>query len=957
MRLIRRFIIVSVIFAAFSYLIFSAFKEVRDKTLIEFNSRQFSLAKQTSRGIECFFNYYQRELLFLSKIKSVSELDDQGKNLLSGFYASHSDQIDAVSFSDAFGKEVYSFPQGIFSVDKDSSDQYRLKEVTKRQKPLISNVITTIKGSRGIAYHVPVMSGDDYMGALSIVIPLDKIAKLFVENIRTEETGYAWMMNEDGIELFNQVSGNTGRSVREIYQKSPSVLKLIESALVNPEGTSYCTLVKDSGNREELSEIYSCYYRINLGNTFWAIIIFTPEKEVFGTLTIFRNRLFILFFLIIIVIIAYTYFSFRANSIHEEEKKKNAVENILIESEKRLRTMFELSPAGITLIDEKGTIIEVNASFCEILGYSREELLSRNIRMFYPPDKENEIERNIAEILSGKTIKHEVAIFRKDNTACTIELSETMILLPDGKTGILSVSDDVTERINSQEKMFTLSRALESIGECVSITDFDNKILFVNNAFCNTYGYSQDELIGKNIDVVRLFNNEGKLGEKILSATIQGGWNGELINIRKDGSEFPIQLSTSCIYDEERNPVAMIGIAVDITERKRVHQELISAKEKVEESDRLKTAFLTNMSHELRTPLNAIIGFSSLMIESCQDEETISNSKIILNSGQHLLSLVQDILDTSIIETGQIKINYEKTDIFSLLNEVRNIILGERIKENKSEIDVRLNLEKNITRKDIFTDSRKLKQVLINLLKNALKFTTEGYIEFGFSEIAGYNSSFLKFYVKDTGIGIDPKYHDVIFKVFRQIDDTYTRKFGGTGIGLSIAKKIVEKLGGKIWVESEKGKGSVFNFTIPVISESSEKDTKHFKGEGIPGEIFSGKTILITEDEPSNYDFLRILLTRMNIRVLWAKSGIEAVNLCEIGSSINLVFMDIKIPEMNGYEATRIIKEKRPELPVVALTAYAMMSDKEEAFKAGCDDYLSKPIQIQQLIDMIKKYL
>jgi CheY-like chemotaxis protein len=385
--------------------------------------------------------------------------------------------------------------------------------------------------------------------------------------------------------------------------------------------------------------------------------------------------------------------------------------------------------------------------------------------------------------------------------------------------------------------------------------------------------------------------------------------------------------------------------------------ELIDAKEKAEESDKLKSSFLANMSHELRTPLNAIIGFSGFMIDSGPDENTILYSQTILKSGQHLLCLVEDIFDTAIIETGQIKINIEKADIVSVLEEVKDIIHGEKLRENKTGVELILNLDRVVNQNHLMTDIRKLKQVLLNLLRNALKFTDKGYIEFGFTEIKDAVNNCFQFYVKDTGIGIDKKYHDAIFTIFRQIDDTHTRKFGGMGIGLSIAKKTVEKLGGKIWVESEPNKGSVFYFTIPALPDNNEKDIKSEDKVLSMIKNYEGKTILIAEDEKSNFDFLKILFTRMNIRVLWAKDGQEAVDLCEIDPSINLVLMDIKMPLLDGYEATKLIKNKRPELPIIAQTAYAMISDKLEADKAGCDGYLSKPIKINLLTEILENYL
>jgi CheY-like chemotaxis protein len=245
----------------------------------------------------------------------------------------------------------------------------------------------------------------------------------------------------------------------------------------------------------------------------------------------------------------------------------------------------------------------------------------------------------------------------------------------------------------------------------------------------------------------------------------------------------------------------------------------------------------------------------------------------------------------------------------------------------------------------------------MNLLRNALKFTDKGFIEFGFNQIKDADSNYLKFYVRDTGIGIDKLYHDTIFNIFRQIDDTHTRKVGGMGIGLSIAKKTVEMLGGKIWVESELDKGSTFYFTIPESENRNEKIKLSEQNVIVMEKDYTGKTILIAEDEQSNFDFLKILFNRMNIRVLWAKDGIEAVSFCENDPTINLVLMDIKMPLMNGFEATKLIKINRPDLPVIAQTAYAMSSDKAEATNAGCDGYLAKPLKINQITEVLKNYL
>jgi len=824
------------IIAAFSYLFYASYKEVKDRTLDEFNKQQFALAKQASRGIESYFSYYQRELQFLTTLNYVSELNDEGKILLSDFYKSHSDQIEAITLVDEKGILRYTFPYDEKVIGNDISKQEHIKNVMSSQKPIVSEVFTSVQGFSTIALHVPIINDKGYRGSLGILIPLDELGKQYIQTVITGESGYGWMISKNGIELYSPLPDQIGKSSKEVYSDYPSVLSLIDSTFKKESGTSVCNLTPKSVDSKEPAKTLAAFYRVSLNNTFWTIIIFTPEIEIFRTLASFRNRLFILFSLIISVIISYFFLSFRASSSLLKEKKRRSLEKVLSESEKRFRIMFELSPSGIILLDEIGTIIEVNTSFSENLGYSKSELIGKNVRFFSAPDNEGDVDKNIAKILSGETLKQEVRSFKKDGTACTVALYETLILLPDGKRGILSVSNDITDK-------------------------------------------------------------------------------------------------------------------------KSVTEELISAKEKAEESDRLKSAFLTNMSHELRTPLNAIIGFSSLMITTAPDNETTSYLKIIANSGQHLLGLVEDILDISMIEREQININYEKVGVNSILFDVKNIIKGEILKEDKIEIQLILSINPDLSDIFIFTDSKRLKQVLINLLKNSLKFTDKGYIKFGYSVIKRYEADYLKFYVIDTGIGIEKKYHEIIFNNFRQIDDTNTRKYGGTGIGLSIARKIIEKLGGEIWVESEPGEGSVFYFTLPLLSEKRYPSSFPIDAAAITKNDYRGKTILIAEDEITSYEFLRIFFTKMNIRVLWAKNGIEAIDMCQSDPLIDLVLMDIKMPILNGYESTRKIKKMLPGMPIIAQTAHAMPSEKEEALNSGCDDYLSKPIEMVQLKALLEKYL
>jgi signal transduction histidine kinase/CheY-like chemotaxis protein len=397
-----------------------------------------------------------------------------------------------------------------------------------------------------------------------------------------------------------------------------------------------------------------------------------------------------------------------------------------------------------------------------------------------------------------------------------------------------------------------------------------------------------------------------------------------------------------------------IQIAVSI-KHKEIERNLQMAKEKAEESDKLKSSFLANMSHEIRTPMNAIIGFSELITRKTvsQDKKDIY-AQYITNSGKTLLNLIDDIIDIAKIEAGQLKINKSTTYVNVMFNEIFDYINNEKKRNKKDHILFTKNEAINDFNFCFLCDPLRLKQILTNLLNNALKFTFEGIIEFGY--LLPNNATIL-FYVSDTGIGLSDEKIPLVFERFRQADDTTTRQFGGTGLGLAISKKLVEMMGGRIWAESEKSKGSTFLFTLPLIipDQSTNIIVKNLESNTIDN--FKGKTILIAEDEDNNFIFLQEVLSPTKVTILRAKTGLQAVNMMKNQPEIALILMDIKMPEMNGYQATSIIKEMNPSIPIIAQTAYAMSEDIIKGKNAGCDDYLAKPIKPDLLISTLKHFL
>lgn len=383
------------------------------------------------------------------------------------------------------------------------------------------------------------------------------------------------------------------------------------------------------------------------------------------------------------------------------------------------------------------------------------------------------------------------------------------------------------------------------------------------------------------------------------------------------------------------------------------YDELKIAKEQAEESDRLKTAFLQNLSHEIRTPMNAIMGFSSVLVENYNDKNKLAKYSNIINKRcKDLLDIINDILDISKIELGQISINYEKTDLNDIFLEVSYFFNEYKKQFEKKNVSFFIKPVTDASNREFYIDKGKLKQILINLISNAFKFTEKGSIEIG-CEFDDNNN--LEFFVSDTGMGIPKDKHDIIFERFYQLHHYSIKNIGGTGLGLSIVKGLVNLLGGKIWLDSEIGKGSRFSFMLPVDSVEPLIFEPSFSLQNKESD-FSDKTILIVEDDFYNSMFLEDILGNSGFKIITAEYGNEAVSIT-LAQQIDLVLMDIRLPDITGYEATRLIRQTNSTVKIIAQTAFAAQNEFREAINAGCDDYISKPIKRELLFDLLKKHL
>jgi signal transduction histidine kinase len=392
-------------------------------------------------------------------------------------------------------------------------------------------------------------------------------------------------------------------------------------------------------------------------------------------------------------------------------------------------------------------------------------------------------------------------------------------------------------------------------------------------------------------------------------------------------------------------------------------EELKKAKEDAERSDKLKSAFLSNMSHEIRTPINAIIGFSELLLlHDITDEQNKEYIDIIINNGNVLIELIDDIIEISKIEAGEIKIEETDCPVNKILSELFITFNNEKNKLGKKDITIKVNKANDSPDFSIISDPLRFRQIFSNLIGNALKFTKTGYIEFGYTFIKDdeidKENNFIRFYVKDTGIGIPKDKHKIIFKRFIQIDYSNTRKYQGTGLGLSISKSLVKLLGGDIWVDSIEGKGSIFYFTLPYKPAKSVAEYVEIQDTHKDNYDWENKTILIVEDISTVNLFLKKVLQRTKAETISAENGLEAVKLFkEKKQEIDLILMDLQMPVMDGFMATTKIRQLDKKVPIIAQTVLTMKEERNKASEAGCNDYITKPIKINELLVLISKYI
>ena len=631
-------------------------------------------------------------------------------------------------------------------------------------------------------------------------------------------------------------------------------------------------------------------------------------------------------------------------------------------SEKLFRNIFANIPAGVEIYDTDGFLVDVNNKNIEIFGI-RDKADVIGINLFENP--------NLSPQLIEQIRDRDIVDFRLD-----YEFENVEGYYPSGKRNKINLYTKISKlydskgnftgyafiNIDNTERMDALNRICDFENFFLLISDYA-KVGYAKSNLLDRKGYAIKQWY-KNMgedentplsDIIGVYSKmhpddrkrildflyKARLGEvrdfkgeiRILHPGTEAQWNWVRTNVVVNQ------------YQPENDVIELISVNYDITELKETEAKLIDAKEKAETADRLKSAFLANMSHEIRTPLNAIVGFSSLLVQGENPEEREQYMAIVEENNELLLQLISDILDLSKIEAGTFDFVKQELDVNQLCEDmVRTMKL-------KARPGVEVVFDHRLPECIIVSDRNRLNQVIANFMNNAIKFTSTGSIRLGYGQV---ETNLLRFYVADTGIGIIQEKQAEIFDRFVKLNSFAQ----GTGLGLSICRMIIEKIGGEIGVTSELGKGSTFYFTIPY--EETGEHGKFFKESKVVSKgntvnrVQQIKKILVAEDVESNFILLKNLIGR-EYTLLWAKDGVEAIEMYKQYQP-DLILMDVKMPRMDGLEATHIIRSYSKEIPIIALTAYAFEADKELALEMGCNDFVTKPISERTLRKALDKY-
>lgn len=684
---------------------------------------------------------------------------------------------------------------------------------------------------------------------------------------------------------------------------------------------------------------------------------------------------------------------------HKEAERRAALDSLLASESlaKKLSMVASRTDNGVIITDRHGHVEWVNEGFTRISGYTLEDMQGRRPGEILQgcETSRSTIQFMRERLAAGEAFSAEVINYRKEGTPYWVSIDVQPVYGDEGQlTQFVAIQRDITSRKEAQAEQQKFVSLVENSSDFIAMATLDGQFTYVNPAGCRLVGLTglAQAIRSKLTDFMNTESANYLTSQVISTALATGYWTGELIFRRFVANDrLNMQTTVFLIRDAQSGqPICLAVVGRDVTERKRAevtllrsHQEIAAARmmlehqtkalqmqneelrlahEKAEAAVKAKGAFLANMSHEIRTPMTAILGFADMLLASVKDPDAIDSLRTIHRNGEHLLAIINDILDISKIEADRMEVEQLVVDPLEVLDEVIVLLRG---RAQAKGLELRRYIHTPVPNR-IVTDPTRLRQILLNLIGNAIKFTEAGTVEVraGLLGAGDDGPRQLYFDIIDTGIGLTEQQMSMLFQPFVQADNSMTRRFGGTGLGLSISQRFAEMLGGAIKVTSQPGQGSTFRVTIaandapetPATSPGAATEEPVVVAAPTASAGLAGCHLLLAEDGADNQRILSFFVRKAGATVDVVENGQLAVEAVQSDKPFDAILLDMQMPVMDGYEAAHLIRQSGFRGPIIALTAHAMRGDREKCLAAGCDDYMTKPVDRAKLMDILQQY-
>jgi two-component system cell cycle sensor histidine kinase/response regulator CckA len=952
MRHKRYLIILLFLTALCGSLLYDTYRRIEKEAISRINNDQIIHAKQAGRSIEGFFGHYLNDLRYLSMDRSVIAMDSKGKEAMNVFYRINSEEIRAVTRVDAKGRILYTVPYIKNSIGMDISPRSHFREAMRTRRPAISDVFMTSRGHRAVSIHMPLFKGKAYAGSIAVLIPFESLTKRYVGSIRILGSGYAWMISASGIILYSPFNEYIGKTVFEVYKRSPEIIVMAGKMMNEEEGTSVYTDKETGGDGNGSTRYHAIFLPIHIGNTFWSIAAATPEYAILRAVKGFRNRWLLIMAVLISGGLILVYFFVKARAIIIEEDNRREAEEDLRASEKKYRSVIENIQDVFYRSDTNGLVLMGSPSGARMFGYdSIDEMIGLPLDSFWPdPAERRDL---LAQVkATGAAKDFEAVLKKRDGTTFNASLTTHFYYDDHGDfLGTEGIIRDITDHKRMEEALRESEEryrtAIENSNDGVAIMK-GTEHLYVNKKFVDIFGYADaDEIIGKPVSLVvhpgdfaavDEINRKRQNGEPVPSQY-------EFRGVRKDGTHVDIEISAA--------KTTFLGETVslvylrDVTDRRHLQFQLLQA-QKMEAIGTL----TGGIAHDFNNILTALIGYSNLLLMKMEEDDPLRiYVEQMLASSEKAANLTQSLLAFSRKQLMELKPNKINTIIRGIEKLLKRLLT--------EDIDLKVILsDKNMT---IMADMTQMDQVLLNLTTNARDAMPGGGVltvetqeveldnTFVMSQGFGRPGRYVLVSVSDTGIGMDAGTQERIFDPFFTTKDVGR----GTGLGLSTVYGIIKQHNGYINVESEPDRGTTFRIYLPVVQATAE-DVKQISLDTEKGT----ETILLAEDNTEVRNLAKEVLLISGYSVIEAADGEDAVRrFMERKDSISLMILDVVMPKKNGKEVYEAIRKIRPDIKVLFTSGYTgdIVIDKgvhgEEA------NFIAKPLSPDALLLKVREIL